>query len=467
MSEEAGRLSPIEIATIDAIVSLFETNSPGKYDAIARSAQDRGGLSYGKHQAALVSGSLHRLISKYCSAEGAHYAERLRPYLPQMQAEDRALDSNDDLVALLVQAAADPVMQRSQDEYFSEHYMAPALREAAACGFVTPLGCAVVYDSHVHGSWEPMKARTSAIAGPPSTQNEQQWITKYLQERRAWLAGHSNALLQRTVYRMDCLLDLVQQGAWSLALPLTLRLNGFTFTLTAWDLGAHLFADPVFRADPAALGVVKARRAVIAEGRDRHVQSLLAELGLLDRQRGVDGKFGSGSAAAARGFQLSCGLAGTGEVDAATYVQLANAVQRKQGRENTEFTPLPERERNTSGAVLGGAGAVTTVGAGGAIIGADVLQHEEAATQSPAQGSPTPEQAPAPVEATSTAPEATTTAPAPTTASPQPPTHAEIQQPAPAPPEWRDAAREALPWIAIALVCLAFVLLGMGRRRAY
>ncbi|HYD87872.1 MAG TPA: peptidoglycan-binding protein [Vitreimonas sp.] len=449
MSDEGSRLSPIEIGTIDAIVSLFETNSPGKYDAIARSAQDRGGLSYGKHQAALVSGSLHRLISQYCSADGAQCADRLRPYLPQMQAEDRALDHDDALVAVLREAAADPVMQRTQDEYFNHHYMGPALREAQACGFVTPLGCAVVYDSFVHGSWEAMKGRASNVAGQPSAQNERQWIAAYLSERRAWLAGHSNALLPRTVYRMDCFLDLIRQDAWDLRLPLTLQLNGFTFTLTAWDLGAHLFDDPVFRAEATGLGIVKARRAVVAEGRDRHVQLLLADLGLLNASSGVDGKFGSGSANAVRSFQLSSGMTGTGEVDAGTYVQLSNSVQRRQSSAQSgdgAFTPLPERERGATGAALNGAGATTAAG-GGAAVGSQILEGEESS-------------------APDAQPPASTEAQAPTGVETPPPSGAESVG-------GHDAIilglswSELLPWIGVALLLAALAFFALARRRAY
>ena len=474
MSEESTRLSPLELLTIDAIVSLFETNSPAKYDAIARSAQDRGGLSYGKHQAALVSGSLHRLISRYCEAEGAAFSGRLQPYLPRMQAEDRALDRDDTLVEILREAANDPVMQRTQDEYFNQHYMGPALREAAAMGFVTPLGHAVVYDSMIHGSWDNIKARTSQTAGEPSAENEKQWVVAYLNTRRAWLAGHSNALPPRTVYRMDCFLDLVRQEAWALALPLSLQLNGFRFNLTAWDFSPSWFDDPVFRVDPAGLGVVKARRAVIAEGRDRHVQQLLADLGLLDPQSGVDGKFGSGSANAVRSFQLSCGMAGNGEVDATTYVQLANSVQRRNGQSDGEFVPLPERERSTAGTALGGAGAITTTVGGGALAGAQILGGDEtpppadqpADTSTPApttgetQTPPVNEaQTPANTEAPTPAPTTTDTPPAQT----QTQTHTEVAQPGPV----QEMAREYLPWIGIGLLLIALVFFSLARRRSY
>jgi hypothetical protein len=60
-------LTAVQIATIDAIVSVFESEGPGDYSAIARNPQDPGGLSYGKHQAALTKGTLHDLIERYCN----------------------------------------------------------------------------------------------------------------------------------------------------------------------------------------------------------------------------------------------------------------------------------------------------------------------------------------------------------------------------------------------------------------
>jgi chitosanase len=473
MSDEAGRLSKEQIATIDAIVSLFETRSPANYAAIANDARDAGGLSYGKHQAALTKGKLFELIDSYCSAPNAKYADRLRPYLPRMQAGDRVLDNDNALIALLREAATDDVMQQVQDEYFEAHFMGPALREAAACGFQTPLAHAVVYDSFIHGSWESganIKGRTTTRVGPPSAQNEREWIAAYLQERRAWLAGHSNTLLRNTVYRMDCFIPLVNEGKWDLALPLTLHLNGYTFTLTPWDFAAHGYDDPVFRAEPDKLGLIKARRAIVAEGRDRHVQTLLKDLGLLSAA-GVDGKFGSGSANVVRNFQLSRGLQGTGEVDTATYVQLCDAVRQRNGeRRGDGLTPLPERERNGAGNAYAGGGVVAGVGAGGAVVGGAILEGEEQpqTDQTPADGQQqtqttdqAPQQAPTTDQTTTPTPPDQPAHPA-----PAPTTHTETQQPEPA-PTWRETAGDWLPWAAIALVLVAVLMFSLARRRGY
>lgn len=476
---ERVRLSPLEIAAADAIVSLFETNSPAKYDAIARAADDLGGLSYGKHQAALVPGSLFELINQYCNAPGAQCADDLRPYLPQMEARDRALDHNDALVALLRKAANDPVMQSTQDDYFAEHYMGPALEEAYACGFSTPLACAVVYDSFVQGSWSQggnIKGKTVARMGEPNAQNEKQWIAAYLQERRAWLAGHSNPLLPRTVYRMDTLIALVKAESWSLALPLSLQCNGYQFTLTAWDLNERLFPDPVFRVEPEQVGLVKARRAIVPEGRDKHVQQLLRDVGLLTSDRSVDGKFGSGTAGVVRAFQQSRGLSATGEVDAATYLQLAEASQQARARngQGEELRPLPHREANGAGTAIAGAGGVAATGGVGAVIGAEVLAGGETsapeAAPEPVQDSAGPEigavehpsEAPAPIP---DAPPTTEAAPPPAAPAPQPPiTHTEIGVPEPAPAHW---TKDVLPWVGIGLFALALILISIARRRAY
>src|SRR5205085_1965980 len=103
-----------------------------------------------------------------------------------------------------------------------ERYWSPALSEALAMGLTLPLCCAVVYDSHVHGSWGLIRDRTIAKHGRPAP-DEQSWIAHYIDERRAWFAGHGNALLHRSVARMDAFRTLVEAGKWHLELPLTFR----------------------------------------------------------------------------------------------------------------------------------------------------------------------------------------------------------------------------------------------------
>ena len=480
MSSVPVNLTPVQVAVIDAIVSLFESNSPARYDAVARSATDAGGLSYGKHQAALVGGSLFRMISDYCAAPGAQKAAALKPYLPRMEAGDRTLDQDDALVALLKAAAADPVMQDVQDAFFYDHYMTPALTEAASLGFQTALGCAILYDSFVQGSWSTgadIKGKTIAVAGAPTAENEKTWLAAYLQTRRAWLVSRG-ADLARSVYRIDALTALVTAGEWDLEMPLALPLSGYSFTLTAWDLNAHLFPDPVFRVDPEKFGVVKARHAILPEGRDRHVQQLMAILGLLDAKTDVDGRFGTSSANVFKAFQLSCNTPQTGIVDSAAYLLLCDAVRRVQatapakgaaGTEVADLRPLPEPVTSTRSQQYAIAAGASATAAGATVVGSNYF-----APKAVTGDTSTP---PPPSTTVATAPVATTPAPAtPTTPATPLPTFTDKTQavtaltvapPAAPAPDWDDTARELLPWVAVGLLIITLVLIILSRRRAY
>ena len=485
MSSVPVNLTPVQIAVIDAIVSLFESNSPARYDAVARSASDAGGLSYGKHQAALVGGSLFRMISAYCNAPGALQAAALKPYLPRMEAADRTLDKDDALVAILKTAAADPVMQDVQDTYFYDHYMTPALTEAAKLGFQTALGCAIVYDSFIQGSWSTganIKGKTIAVAGEPTAENEKTWVAAYLQTRRAWLASRG-ADLARSVYRIDALNGLVTSGQWDLEMPLALQLTGYSFTLTAWDLNAHLFPDPVFRVDPERFGVVKARHAIMPEGRDRHVQQLLSILGLLDSKTGVDGRFGTGSANVFKAFQLSCNTPQTGIVDPEGYLLLCDAVRRVQasapakgtaGTEVADLRPLPEPASSTRSRQYSMAAGATATAAGATVVGSNYFAPKDVTgdtTTAPSTAAAPPATVAAPtppttLQQTSPAPSAPPApAPAPTPVKAAPVTASTVA--APAAPDWDDTARDLLPWVAVALLIATLVLITLARRRAY
>jgi chitosanase len=53
--------------------------------------------------------------------------------------------------------------------------------------------------------------------------NEQKWINDYLNARKNWLAGHSNKILNNTVYRANCYLIEVSKPNWDLATSLVMN----------------------------------------------------------------------------------------------------------------------------------------------------------------------------------------------------------------------------------------------------
>jgi chitosanase len=246
-------MTPKQKATAQAIVNVFETGEvEGDYGNVTVIPGDSGHLTYGRSQTTLTS-FLYELLSDYCSEAGAQFASEIKPYLSRVKAQDIKLDNEKVFHRILRKAGEDPVMQRVQDEFFDRRYWVPAMERARQAGIVSPLGCAVVYDSQVHGSWDRIRQRTNTRAGGSATLvGEKLWIKTYVATRRTWLATHSNSVLHATVYRMDTFNQYVADGNWELRLPL--KAQGVTITAdalhlpkppkTGWSVVLEGYGDP-------------------------------------------------------------------------------------------------------------------------------------------------------------------------------------------------------------------------------
>ena len=188
-----------QASTAKAIVNLFETGQVlGDYSAVTVLPGDTGHLTYGRSQTTLGSGNLAVLIERYCTQAGARFGARLRDWRASLKARDKALDRDLQLHNLLRACADDPVMRDVQDRFFDDTYWQPAVRAAGRLGIRLPLGVAIVYDSWVHGSWGAMRDRTDR-GGTLQQSGEHEWLERYVDTRREWLATHSNPLLRKTV----------------------------------------------------------------------------------------------------------------------------------------------------------------------------------------------------------------------------------------------------------------------------
>jgi len=302
----------IQKLTAQAIVNIFETGRVlGLYGQVTLLQGDSGHLTYGRSQTTLASGNLALLIKAYCSSPGAQYSAKLVPYQDRLDKEDVSLDQDTDLHAILRAAGDDPVMQACQNEFFDRVYWTPAITAAASLGFVEALSVAVVYDSTVHGSWRLIRDKVNAIL-PASAANERQWIETYVKTRRAWLAGHANALLHKTVYRMDAFQNLINANAWDLPLPLTVR----------GKVISEETLSPVTRvsahgADSSRL--LRLTRPSMTGPDVEDVQKALAGLGY---ELATDAAYGPETVAAVRQFQAAKGMVADGVVGPATRAAL-------------------------------------------------------------------------------------------------------------------------------------------------
>jgi len=48
-------------------------------------------------------------------------------------------------------------------------------------------------------------------------------VKAYLNARKAWLAGNSNPIVQKTVYCQDAIIELIKTDNWGLKLPFAVR----------------------------------------------------------------------------------------------------------------------------------------------------------------------------------------------------------------------------------------------------
>jgi chitosanase len=212
-------MSELQQETARAIVNVFETGRVrGDYSGIAVIKADTGHLSYGRSQAALGSGALFELLDGYCRQSNAQFAAQLTPYLPRLQQKDVTLDTDVTVRQLLVDAATDPVMRATQDQFFNRRYFVPASSAAEALGINEPLGQTVIYDSHVQGGWAVLKARIAA----PMEGKTRDWVKKYIDLRTSWLESLPPPL-PSTVYRMASFTALMDTQNWDLQLPLTVH----------------------------------------------------------------------------------------------------------------------------------------------------------------------------------------------------------------------------------------------------
>jgi len=228
------KYTPEQKHAIDCVLAVFET---GKVPTAASYStctvlKDGAGISYGKHQCTDKAGSLDLVCKKYIELGGARAAE-LSQYLPHLATNESAkVDPKGpfptwltNLINLLKALGVEPIMQQAQDFIFDQNYFLPAVNHAKDIGLTTALGLLTIYDTCIHSG--PGRVGTHRAAFPEKSPknggDEKAWIKAYLNARRAWLAGNSNPLVQKTVYRQDAILELIKADNWDLKGPFTVR----------------------------------------------------------------------------------------------------------------------------------------------------------------------------------------------------------------------------------------------------
>jgi chitosanase len=304
--------------TIQSIIQIFETGGLSKkgYGIITNLRDDRGGLTYGKHQASLNSGSLFGMLKGYSENPQAQYGRAFLPYLQRLANADASLSTDQAFMQLLRNAGIDPIMAYEQDKFFAQRYFQPAEAWLASRGYVHALTLAIVYDSFIHGSFKRINANI-----PLGSEN--MWAYNYVNARRNWLANSRNPLLRNCVYRPDTFSSMIKANRWDLELPLTIR--GVTIR-AGLDTVAPVPNPSVLFNNVSAQPLLRQGMRDPAPGGDvSYLQDLLNKNGYPIH---IDGDYGQRTFMAVTAFQGSHGLTADGIVGPRTWDVLDDILPR-------------------------------------------------------------------------------------------------------------------------------------------
>ncbi len=214
---------------IKKVLLAFEQSSTSiKYDAIYKYNDGPNKIKQITVSFGITEyGNLKKLLTSYVE-KGGRFKSSFESYLPSVGV--KPLVSDDKFVGLLKESASDPLMQMCQESAYESMYIEPAYKFCSSNGFEANLSKLVICDSYLHsGSILSLLRNKFSESVPAKGGDEKVWTKSYCKARKDWLANHSNKILNKTVYRMDFMLDLINKGDWDLTQS-PLNANGVKIT---------------------------------------------------------------------------------------------------------------------------------------------------------------------------------------------------------------------------------------------
>jgi chitosanase len=214
-------------SVIKRVINVFETGTAdGDYGCISiyhDGPHDIRQITYGRSQTTEY-GNLRALVDIYVKAGGT-YSSQLSKFADKVGSTP--LTDNKEFKDLLRNAGRkDPIMQKSQDEFFDKKYFVPAMKWADDNEFKLPLSMLVIYDSFIHSGSILWVIRQRFSENPPgSGGDEKAWTTAYVRERNTWLKSHPRPAVQASSYRTATLNKEISKGNWDLS-QLPINANG-------------------------------------------------------------------------------------------------------------------------------------------------------------------------------------------------------------------------------------------------
>lgn len=237
-----GDLTEAERATIDAVVSIFETSRQPSVESYSTATvlDDGAGITYGLHQTTARS-RLPAVLEAYYAAGGRlgelSLPDALRVTLSSVGlSPSRTTPEIEALLVMLRRAGGEPAMQVAQREIFERHYWIPTHEAGRLLQLRRPLSYLCLYDLSIHSG--PPRIEAPLASGmlarlrprfpelPPSKGGgERLWVVRLLETRRAFLDSYPREIVRNTVYRVDALRELADDDRWDLEAPLEVRIR--------------------------------------------------------------------------------------------------------------------------------------------------------------------------------------------------------------------------------------------------
>lgn len=206
------------------LVNLWETGEVrGRYDLLVV-LDDGAGITFGRNQTTENSGGLSKLLKKYEEMGGLYNFSKFELY---PSAKKFNMTNNEEFKRMLVESARnDKIMRDCQDLYFDENFFHPALQICEHFKFEEPLSLHFVYDCCIqHGPGSKYKdglAFDRLKKWEDENLSEKEKVKSMCEKRHVFLGSINHA--QKTRYRTQSILELMNSDKWKLETPLT-----FTF----------------------------------------------------------------------------------------------------------------------------------------------------------------------------------------------------------------------------------------------
>lgn len=229
---------------MEQLSTVFENGVIAFDYGYAENIGDGRGITCGRAGFTTGTGDWYQVVQAYTALEPNN---PLAPYLPRLAQIASGPTPNPDttglegMIAATAAAAADPLMQQTQDQFVDQLIYDPALRLAQSVGATSALSVAAMYDgvlTHGQGS-DPdsieaiINNATVAAGGTPKSGIAQAvWLRAFIAARREDMLhpayAPSATAWAAAVGRLDVYDALITNNNWSLTGPIDTLTYGVT-----------------------------------------------------------------------------------------------------------------------------------------------------------------------------------------------------------------------------------------------